>query len=559
MRLRDLRIRTKLALLAGLSAFSLVALALGLELTNRRVLVGGPVYLSIKSDQDLVADILPPPEYIIETYLTTLQLLEENTPARRDSLVAQCRSLEKDYDDRHGFWNGALEDGPLKHAMTVESAEPALEFYRVLDSQFLPAIRIGDRPRAESLARGRLKELYQEHRRAIDRVVQLAKERSAATEQATNRELAVQRRTAWILVASLLAALAALAFTLTRSITVPVARFTGLLREIVDGDGDLTRRLPEESKEEIGEMSRLFNQFIGKVHDLVSRISRNTLTVSAASEELAATSREFARGSREVARRSRDAASSTASAASQITLVSASAGEVSRGIGTLASAIDELNAAMGSIHQSCRREAAVAEEAHRDSDAASERMRRLEQAAQEIGMIVETIEDITEQTRLLALNATIEAARAGDAGKGFSVVANEVKSLARKTSDATEEIRSHVERIREHTGGAASALRSMSDVIRSVNEISATTMRSVGEQNQAIDRISGSFSADEARELAERVSRSASDLAGISGSIEGLDRSNGEAAASVEQLDQATGELAQLSSELRSLVGRFRV
>jgi methyl-accepting chemotaxis protein len=239
--------------------------------------------------------------------------------------------------------------------------------------------------------------------------------------------------------------------------------------------------------------------------------------------------------------------------------MSGSAEEMSRGVATVAAAIEELSASMGEISRSCKQESAIAEEADQDSQTAQKQVAKLKASAGEIGKVIDVIGEITEQTKLLALNATIEASRAGEAGKGFSVVANEVKELALKTSAATREIRGHVERMQSDTSGAVSAIEGISGVIRSVNEISRTIMGSVEEQSAAIGEIAHTFSGTAAKEISDGVSSSAKDISEISKNIASLEQANRETASGVDQLNIATRSLAQLSADLRTAVGQFKV
>lgn len=559
MNFRDFGIRTKLGLLVGISATCLLALAISIQFSTRKILVNGPVYQDIKSNQDLVADILPPPEYIIETYLTTYQILDETDPVQRDSLISKCMSLKRDYDIRHEYWRKALPEGALRRTMVEESYAPAARFFDAMEKDFIPALRSGNRTRATAIARGELKLAYQEHRRAIDKVVEQANEESARIESRTNDAISAEGRLAWILVAAFLAAQVAMAISIGRSITGPVALLTRLMEDIVRGDGDLTKRISIGTREEIGRLSELFNQFIEKIHGIVRQISRETHTLSAASEELSATSGQFADGAKRIAEDSRMAATSAEEASRDIGSISRSADTMSSGVSTVASAIEELNASMSEISRSCRRELDIAGEADETSKTTRDQVAKLEHSAQEIGKVVDVINAIAEQTRLLALNATIEAARAGEAGKGFSVVAGEVKALATQTSTATDEIRTHIGRMQSDTGDAVHAIAGISDVVRSVNDISHSIMMSVEEQSAAIGEISRTFSATAAVEIARNVARSAEEVVGISSGIASLEKANRDAAAGVDQLNRSASDLARLSGELHSVVGQFRV
>ncbi len=559
MSFKNFSIRTKLGLLVGISATCLLALAISLQVSTRKLLVNGPIYLNIKSNLDLVADILPPPEYILETNLTVYQLLDETDPAKRDSLIAKCKSLRSDYDTRHEYWLKALAPGVLRNAMTEESYKPAIRFFSVLEQDFIPALQAGNRAKATLIAKDQLKPAYDEHRQAINKAVEQAGLESTQIEQNTNNSISSSDRLFWILILSFLALQVTIAVTVGTSIIRPVARLTAMLEDIARGDGDLTKRIPIESREEIGRLSELFNSFIAKVHGIVTQITRETLTLSSASEELSATASQFASGSQEIAQNTRVMAVSANEASKGMGTISQSADEMSHGVSTVASAIEQLNASMAEISRSCRQESDIAGEADTASKTTQDQVAKLEQSAQQIGKVVDVINAIADQTRLLALNATIEAARAGEAGKGFSVVAGEVKALAKQTSTATEEIRSHVEKMQADTNNAVHAIAGISDVVRTVNDISQSIMRSVEEQSGAIGEIARTFSGAAAQEIAQSVARSASEVVGISSGITSLEKANQEASAGVDHLNQAASDLARLSSELRRVISQFKI
>ena len=178
---------------AGVAWFSVFAYS-----TLSIVKVKGPLYTKIVDGKDLVADILPPPEYVIETYLTCKELASESNPAQVKELVAKVESLKKDFDDRHAYWVEHLPAGDMKDTLLVKSYEPAVKFYNLINEKLVPAVQAGDREKAETIVRDELKPLYEVHRKAIDEVVTMANADSSTVE--ADAESTVVRRT-WVLVA----------------------------------------------------------------------------------------------------------------------------------------------------------------------------------------------------------------------------------------------------------------------------------------------------------------------------------------------------------------------
>ena len=175
-------VRNKLTLLVGafLGAFLLFGGVAGWALSA--VKVGGPYYSRIVQSKDLIADVLPPPEYLIESYLVALQLKDATGSDERQALVESLKKLRKDYDDRHTFWEKDLPESPLRVALLEKSHTAAQRFFAVLDQEYIPAVFRGDSARLKVVATTSLKASYQEHRSAVDTVVSLATQRYQSDE-----------------------------------------------------------------------------------------------------------------------------------------------------------------------------------------------------------------------------------------------------------------------------------------------------------------------------------------------------------------------------------------
>jgi methyl-accepting chemotaxis protein len=172
---------------------------------------------------------------------------------------------------------------------------------------------------------------------------------------------------------------------------------------------------------------------------------------------------------------------------------------------------------------------------------------KLGDSSQEIATVIKLINGIAEQTNLLALNATIEAARAGEAGKGFAVVASEVKELAQETARATEDISKRVEAIQADTAGAVQAIGQISTVIAEINDFQATIAAAVEEQTATTNEMN--------RNVAEAANGSRSIAGAITGLAAGAQQTNER----VAEAQRAAAELADMSSDLQTAVGRFTV
>jgi methyl-accepting chemotaxis protein len=317
-----------------------------------------------------------------------------------------------------------------------------------------------------------------------------------------------------------------------RSITEPLKRTVLVLRDIAQGDGDLTQRVDEIRKDELGELGSCFNTFIGKLESLVAQIAESTHGVASASEQLFAVSRQMGSNAEETS--------------TQASIVAATAEQMTRNLNAIATATDEMTSSIREIAKNASEAAQVATQAVRKTDAANAALARLSQSTAEIGSVVKLITSIAQQTKLLALNATIEAARAGTAGKGFAVVANEVKDLANETAHATEQITQKIRVIQQDMGESIEALTGISGVIARMNDISGTIASAVEEQTVTTN------------EIARNVSEAAKGGSQVTGNIESVAQAAKSTAEGAQDTLGAAGELSKMAARLQQLVAHFK-
>lgn len=354
---------------------------------------------------------------------------------------------------------------------------------------------------------------------------------------------------------------AALSIFLATMIVKPIIGTTLMLKDVSEGEGDLTKRLQVTTRDEIGAMAGYFNSFIEKVQGIIGMIKNNADVVASSATELSAVSTEIAATTEEMSAQTRTFAAATEQSTSNVNNISAGAEELSTSISTVATAIEEMSASINEVAKNCQKESQVATEADKKARATKETVERLGLAAKEIGKVIDMINHIADQTNLLALNATIEAASAGEAGKGFAVVANEVKELAKQTAAATGEIARQVEEMQASTGTAIEAIGKITGIIDEVNVISQTIVSAVEEQSATVNEIAGSMSGarSASTEIARNVGESAKGLAEVSSNIQGVNTGVASTAQGVGQVKISVEELARMATELRKIVGQFKI
>ena len=230
-------------------------------------------------------------------------------------------------------------------------------------------------------------------------------------------------------------------------ITKTLSSLIESIKDIAEGEGDLTKRIVINAKDELGELSRWVNLFLEKLQDIIKKLANESSQVDQASSRLTVIAKAMAQGSQNTSTQAGNVAAATEKMSGNLNSVASAMAESSSNTHLVASASEEMSVTFNEIATTSEKASHTAEMASKATEKAGGNMVKLKDAANAIGKITETITEISEQTNLLALNATIEAARAGESGKGFAVVANEIKALAQQTSEATLSIKSQIDHV----------------------------------------------------------------------------------------------------------------
>jgi len=480
----------RIAVLTGM-AISVLTSSYALNILK----INGYSYDRIVASKDLVADILPPPEYVIEAFLEAQLVLRH--PEQTKEHVARLGKLQADYLERHAFWEkSTLLPVALRDELTVSSHKEVDAFWRAIDREFIPAALAKDTVRAEkSLAA--ITELYEAHRAVIDRVVLGADAFSKKVEADAANDATVFQSLMYGVAALIFLLMIAGTSLLRRKACEPLHVLAAFMEKL--GRGEYETPTPYEDRvDEIGGMARSVEGFrlaliereearareaererenrarveqaerdaIAQERQIVSRsigaalaqlsakklncriddalpdaydtLARDFNVAAGNLEEttrgVAEAARAIGEGAHQIAVATDDLSRRTEQQAATLEETSATLREVTQTVQRAAKGAARASEVIGATKTEAAQSGAIAQKA-------VEAIGRIEKTSRGIEMITGVVDEIAFQTNLLALNAGVEAARAGDAGKGFAVVATEVRALAQRSADAAKEIK----------------------------------------------------------------------------------------------------------------------
>ncbi len=378
-----------------------------------------------------------------------------------------------------------------------------------------------------------------------------------------------------------------------KRIIVSINQTISAMKDIAEGEGNLTQRISIKTQDEIGELSTYFNNFIGKIQNIIRDISLHTEKLMSSSSELLNISNQLASAAEEtdaqsgsVTLTSKQVSANVNTVASavkeanamvsniahmteemsatfqeiakfskeivkNVESVASSSDEMSSNQTHISAAVEEMTASLNEVASNTLKSSRISREASKRADDINIRTETLLKASIQIGKVIGIIKNIASKTNMLALNATIEAAGAGEAGKGFAVVAGEVKELSKQSAEATDEIVEKIEEIQKSTEETVQAIKNIHQIISEIAQISETIAASVEEQSSTASEISKaifenlqrinkvSLNAQESSQLVFQIARS----------IDESSKASQEVAKNIDQLANRVNEVSLSSSE----------
>lgn len=341
--------------------------------------------------------------------------------------------------------------------------------------------------------------------------------------------------------------IALLIISIMRSIVVPLENVVAAMHNIASGDGDLTQELNTNGKDEIAELSQNYNTFALKLRTTISHLLTSATTLKQSAEALGQQASEAL----DINENQSQQTEQIATAINEVTYaVQDVAKHAEQAASEVSQATEQASAGQANIDNSLRQtdllSATIAQ--------AVEVMQKLAEESSQVGRVLDVIRSIAEQTNLLALNAAIEAARAGEQGRGFAVVADEVRLLAQRTQQSTDEVQTMIESLQNNSQAAVNVINESSSTAQATVEQAQQaheSLTSISNALHTINDLNASIASAtlEQSHVAEEINQNVTRVAGLSQS------SNDSA----HQLSQSSEQLNQLALELNQQLGQFKV
>lgn len=587
---------------AGVAWFSVFAYS-----TLSIVKVNGPLYTRIVDVKDLVADILPPPEYVIETYLTCKELASESNPTQIKELVTKVESLKKDFDTRHAYWVERLPAGEMKDKLLVKSYEPAIKFFNVINEKLIPAVQSGDHEKAETIVRDELKPLYETHRKAIDEVVAMASADDSIIE--ADAESTVVRRS-WVLVA-----IGLITATVLTLVGLWVAKgIAGVLEQTVTSmeaatRRDYTQRVTSADGGELGRMVSALGQMLDALTQHEADKQQAELRERDDREREKLAQQETERREREEREREKSVQEELSRKVNSLLAVvnTAAAGDLTKEVtitgedaigqlaGGLSEMIDQLRDIIGQVVEGASQFSEGSRVIAESSQTLAEGAQTQSASAEEMSASIQELMRSIDAVKDGASEAHKAAAGTSElAGQGGAAVRKSVEAmqLIKKSSDQIGEIIQVISEIASQTNllalnAAIEAARAgehgmgfavVADEVRKLAERSSQAAGEIStlikestvrvedgatlseETGAALDKIVAGVdeTAKKIAVIANATIEQAQNAKEVNGAIQRVAEITEQTAASSEQMASSSEELGAQATTLSQLVSRFR-
>ncbi|AMV27876.1 Methyl-accepting chemotaxis protein 4 [Gemmata sp. SH-PL17] len=489
LRLRDVSLRVKLnALLIGYTATVITALGLaGYVLDRYRV--GGSAYHDVIERKQLLDQMSPPPLVIGRVYLMLHEMDNAGNDEERRSALTRYREYEAEYHERQKFWLSKPDlDPTVRKALEVSAHQPALEVFRIANDEFIPKNRDEKtRKDATVILRDKISPPYRDHVKAMREAASAVEGATRAKEAEITTNIASWANVTTVLSIAAVSVFGLIGGVIIRSVVKSTSALNARVHLMATGAGDLTARLAVDGGDELGQLAEGINAVIGKIHGIVMKVRESSLQLLSIATQIAATARNQEQ--------------TVNNLSASTTEVAASVRQVSATSKDLAGTMDEVNQTATHTSELARngrdnatRMATEMKQLVESTASVSTKLGMIREKADSINAVITTISKVADQTNLLSINAAIEAEKAGEYGRGFLVVAREIRRLADQTAVATLDIETMVRQMQDAVSVGVMQMDKFADEVRSgvqqVTKINQMTHEIINE----VQSLSGRFS-----------------------------------------------------------------
>ncbi len=547
MRLSDVKFRTRFLLHGALVAVVIAVMIVTWEriLDDVRIGTGGAIYERLAKDNRIIAELEPPTLYLSHPYTLARMAQDAKTPAERSDWLRQMAEQRALYEERRRAWDETVTDPGMKAALQ-ETATTAKAFLDAWDREFVPVLE-SDPAKAQEVMRSRLDPLFLEHYKAASRATAVAHAQVDKVVREAEERVSSGRMTSWLVVGGMLLLLGAAGLLLIGSILGSIRRVSDRMHAMAQGEADLSARLGITTQDEAGHLARGVDAFLDKITALVRAVKTSSVQLRSAATEMAATSHEQE--------------ATVLSFGSATTEIAAAATEIS-------TTSAELSTTMADVGRLAQESAAIAAEGRRglegmegtmgalatSSGSISSRLSTIHDKARNISGVVTTITKVADQTNLLSVNAAIEAEKAGEAGRGFLVVAREIRRLADQTAGATLDIEQTVAQMQAAVSAGVMEMDKFADQVRrSVADVAGIS----GKLETIIERVQ--VLTERFHHVSEGMSAQALGARHISDAMASLQDNVKQTSRGIAEFASAADQMKSAVETLKQELAKFRV
>ncbi|MGA2059091.1 MAG: methyl-accepting chemotaxis protein [Thermoguttaceae bacterium] len=547
LRLRDLTIRTRLYALVIISIAALATILCLSAYVLYWYRVDGPVHQELQLIRQLQTEMEPSVLALARPHLVVQGVLSHVDADALNSQLSELDDMENVYRERHEYWKKTLADPAIKKAVTEDCYRPADEYFRVVKNELVPLLKAGQTEKAQELFTKKIVPIYNTHQKAYDTAISKIRESADNTKKTAGEASSFWMRVMLIVSAISVTLVAIIGWVTTRSITQSTGKLLGRVQEMASGAGDLTARVEIDTHDELAQLAAGINAMIAKIQAVVQHVREGSVQLLSTSSQIAATAKQqegtvngLSSSTTEIAAAVREISATSEALAETMGEVNTRANQASHlaaagreGLGGIETTMKQLMDSTGSI---------------------SAKLGIIRDKSENINEVVTTITKVADQTNLLSINAAIEAEKAGEYGRGFLVVAREIRRLADQTAVATLDIESTVRLMQDAVSAGVMQMDKFGGEFRSgmqrVKEINCQTGGIIEEVEGLVLRFQSVNEGMQSQSIAAKQ---------INDAMVPIAQGTKETQVSLEEFIKATAYLRQSVDMLNQEIAQFKV